>query len=83
MENATRNNSIRLCAAFAKRQNVSHWRVSFLARRDGPFCKRLGDGKSCTLTKAARVMRWFSDTRPADLEWPRDIARPDKTKTGA
>ncbi len=50
---------------------------------DGKFLERLATGKSCTLRTADRVMAWFSDNWPADLEWPRDIPRPQKPKKEA
>lgn len=71
---------ISLCTAFAAHMNLSHWRVSFLARGDGQFFKRLTEGKGCTLRTAAQVIQWFSDHWPTDLEWPRDIPRPRKKK---
>lgn len=74
---------ITLCTAYAAHLNLSHWRVSFLARGDGQFFKRLSDGKGCTVRTAAQVFQWFSDNWPADLEWPRAIARPAKTKKEA
>ncbi|MBK5945957.1 hypothetical protein CCR83_05685 [Rhodobacter veldkampii DSM 11550] len=40
-------------------------------------------GASCTLRKAAAVVQWFSDRWPSDLEWPRDIPRPPKSKKEA
>src|SRR5437868_194658 len=72
-----------LGTAYASHTHLSHWRVSFLVRGDGQFLRRLGEGKSCTLRTAAAAMKWFSDNWPADLEWPRDIPRPAKTKSEA
>lgn len=69
-----------LCAAYAAHTNLSHWRVSFLARGDGQFFKRLSEGKGCTVKTAAQVIQWFADSWPSDLEWPRSIPRPSKTK---
>lgn len=50
---------------------------------DGKFFDRLEGGGSCTLKTAARVVRWFSETWPDDLEWPRHIPRPPKSKKEA
>lgn len=72
-----------LCAAYAAHRNISHWRVSYLARGDGQFFKRLQSGKGCSARTAAEVVQWFSDHWPADLEWPRDIPRPPKSKQEA
>lgn len=71
---------IDLCDAYAHHMNISHWRVSFLARGDGQFFKRLGDGKGCTVSTMVKVMQWFSDNWPDDLEWPQDIPRPPASK---
>jgi hypothetical protein len=83
MEQDTHTQLKILCDAYAAHMNLSHWRVSFLARGDGQFFKRLGEGKSCTLRTAAVIFQWFSDHWPIDLEWPRSIPRPDKTKEAA
>ena len=83
MSSDTHNHLIELCAAYAKHLNLSHWRVSFLARGDGQFFRRLTEGSGCTIKTAARVLAWFSDNWPADLEWPRHIPRPPKSKKEA
>lgn len=72
-----------LCDAYASHMNLSHWRVSFLARGDGQFFKRLKDGCSCTVKTASAIFQWFADNWPSDLEWPRDIPRPPKSKKEA
>jgi hypothetical protein len=83
MSSSTHLNLLELCAAFSAHSNLSHWRVSFLARGDGQFFHRLEHGKSCTLRTATSVMQWFSDNWPEDLEWPRHIPRPPKSKKEA
>ena len=82
MENAT-SNLLELASLLGTHTNVSHWRVSFLATGNGQFFRNLKDGKTCTTKTAAKVMQWFSDNWPDDLAWPRDIARPAKTKRAA
>ncbi len=72
-----------LCDTFAAHANLSHWRVSYLARGDGQFFDRLRRGKTCTIKTAASVLDWFNQNWPADLEWPRDIPRPPKSKKEA
>lgn len=81
--NDTHTYLIDLGSAYASHTNLSHWRVSFLMRGDGQFLRRLGEGKSCTLKTATIAMQWFSDYWPADLEWPRHIPRPSKSKKEA
>lgn len=83
MSSDTHDHLLNLCDAYASHRSISRWRVSFLARGDGMFFKRLADGKSCTIKTADQVLRWFSDNWPADLEWPRDIPRPAKPKREA
>ncbi|MFD1743724.1 hypothetical protein [Cypionkella sinensis] len=77
------NDLINLSTAYAAHKNLSHWRVSYLARGDGQFFRRLADGKSCTVKTAAQVLQWFSDIWPLDLEWPSDISRPPRSKKEA
>jgi hypothetical protein len=69
---------LRLCDALSAHQNISHWRIAFLARGDGQFFDRLRKGRSCTLKTANGVLQWFAMNWPADLDWPRDIPRPPK-----
>lgn len=71
---------ISLCDAYAAHTNLSHWRVSFLARGDGQFFKRLRAGGGCTVKTAGVTLQWFAEHWPVDLEWPRDIPRPEKKK---
>lgn len=65
-----------LCDALSAHQNVSHWRIAFLARGDGQFFDRLRKGRSCTLKTASGVLQWFASNWPSDLDWPSDIPRP-------
>lgn len=44
---------------------------------------RLSDGHSVTLRTARRIVQWFSDHWPDDLEWPRNIVRPAAQKEAA
>lgn len=43
---------------------------------DGKFFVRIAGGGDCRSGTVKRVLQWFADRWPADLEWPRDIARP-------
>lgn len=76
MENATTKHLLILAGLYGEHLGKSHWRVSFLVRKDGQFFKRLEAGGTCTLRTAAIVLQWFSDNWPEDLAWPKDIARP-------
>ncbi|NEX47639.1 hypothetical protein [Pseudotabrizicola algicola] len=83
MTHASYQHLLDLSDAFAQHTNMSHWRVSFLARGDGQFFKRLREGKGCTVKTATAVLQWFSDNWPEDLTWPSDIPRPPKSKKEA
>jgi hypothetical protein len=37
---------------------------------------RLNAGAGCNLHTAERVIAWFDQNWPADLEWPADVIRP-------
>ncbi|MFN4191857.1 MAG: hypothetical protein ACK4FR_02845 [Tabrizicola sp.] len=83
MEATSSNHLLCLADLYGLHHGLSHWRVSYLVRGDGQFFHKLKTGKSCTLRTAARVLSWFSDNWPEDLEWPAEIARPPKSKREA
>ncbi len=68
---------IRLVAALANASNRSPHTVSRWASGDGMLYKRLIGGADITSRRHARMIQWFSDHWPPDLEWPADIPRPD------
>jgi hypothetical protein len=57
--------------------------VATYAIQNSRFFDRLEQGGSCTFKTAGRMVNWFSDNWPADLEWPRGIARPAATQVAA
>lgn len=65
-----------LADAYSAHTGLRLTTVGAYAANDGKFFGRLKAGAGCTLRKASAIVRWFSDNWPADLEWPRDIARP-------
>ncbi|MGV6840015.1 MAG: hypothetical protein ACWA40_07445 [Planktomarina sp.] len=73
---------IRLCDLYAEYNDITHWRVSMLVRGDGGFFDRLKKGASCTVRTERKVVQWFSDHWPWDLEWPENVVRPAPTKKG-
>ena len=83
MSTDTHTHLISLSDAYGAHMIISRCRVSFLARGDGMFFKRLSEGSSCTLRNATTVMQWFSNNWPSDLEWPPHIPRPAKSKKQA
>ncbi len=51
--------------------------VSTYAANDGKLFKKLAEGRaSCTLKRVERLVQWFSENWPEDLEWPADAPRP-------
>ncbi len=44
------------------------------------FFARLRNGEGCRVTSFNMVLEWFDSNWPEDLEWPKDITRPSKTK---
>ena len=66
-----------IAQVYANWRGVSVARVAKLARGSGDFFARLQGGASCTIRTYNRVLQWFSDHWPSDLEWPSDIPRPD------
>jgi hypothetical protein len=71
---------ITLAETMAAHQGVTHFAISMRALGKGDFFKKLMAGGDCRTATAARVLSWFTDNWPADLEWPRDISRPDPKK---
>ena len=67
---------VTLAETYAAHRGLALSTVSTYAATDGKFFPELKKGAGCTLRRAARVLDWFSDNWPADLEWPHDIPRP-------
>lgn len=75
---------ITLAKAMAAHEDVSHFAISMRALGKGDFFKNMIEkGYDCRTRTAARLMSWFSDNWPADLQWPRDIPRPVKSREAA
>lgn len=51
--------------------------------KKGDFFRRLNRGGDCQTATANKAMSWFSNNWPADLDWPKDIVRPEKKKDAA
>lgn len=68
---------LQLAQSYAGHTGLTLSTISTYAAADGKWLGNLRRQEvSCTLRKAERVVSWFSDNWPADLEWPRDIPRP-------
>ncbi|NUB45036.1 hypothetical protein GEU84_011610 [Fertoebacter nigrum] len=75
---------ITLAETLASHEGVTHFAISYRALGKGDFFKKMKDhGADCRTTTAAKLMRFFDQAWPADLEWPPDIPRPPKTNQAA
>lgn len=75
---------IRLATTLAAHEGVTHFAISMRALGKGDFFHKLIErGADCRTRTAARLFQWFSDHWPADLEWPRDVPRPSKSRSAA
>lgn len=72
---------VRLASTLAKHRGCAVSTISTYAANDGKFFGRLSSGAGCTVLRAGRILAWFNENWPADLEWPRDIIRPSSQKT--
>lgn len=60
--------------------------MATIAKRAGVHARlfaRLEAGNGCHSDTLSFMTSWFSDNWPADLEWPRQIPRPPKSKKEA
>lgn len=78
-----RSSLITLAETMAAHHGVTHYAISMRALGKGDFFKKLMAGGDCRTATAARVLSWFDQSWPEDLEWPRDIPRPSKSRRAA
>lgn len=68
---------VALAVEYGRCRKVRLWRVGHLAAGRGSFFVDLQSGRrQCQTGTYERIVQWFSDHWPADLEWPSDIPRP-------
>lgn len=79
----TIRNLLTLAETYSAHTSLKLSTIGVYALNDGKFFLRLQDGAGCTVRTAERAAQWFSDNWPADVAWPRDVARPPKTKKEA
>ena len=72
-----------LAKSLAAHRGLKLSTVSTYAAKDGKFFKSLEAGRGCTLSKAERVVGYFDENWPSDLEWPKGVARPSLSKRRA
>lgn len=74
---------VNLAQAYAAHLGLALSTVATYAANDGKYFRRLDEGAGCTIAKATRIVAWFSENWPDDLEWPADIPRPPKSTEAA
>jgi hypothetical protein len=72
-----RETLIYLAEEMAAHLGVTHYAISMRALGKGDFFKNMIEkGYDCRTRTASKLMSWFSDNWPEELEWPSDIPRP-------
>lgn len=72
---------VQLAKAYGKHCDLKLSSVSTYAANDGKYFAGLEKGAGCTLKTADRLLAWFSENWPEDLEWPADIPRPARASS--
>ncbi|MCY3731027.1 MAG: hypothetical protein OXF98_06760, partial [Rhodospirillaceae bacterium] len=67
---------LNLARIYADRRSLTLTTVSCYATSSGATFRRLTSGHTLTSRRAARIVQWFSDHWPADVDWPAEIERP-------
>ena len=81
--NALDASLVELASRYASWRHVSLWRVGHLAAKRGSFFVDLREGRRhCQTNTYSRVLQWFADRWPADLEWPAEVPRPRPRSEG-
>jgi hypothetical protein len=66
----------RIAEIYAGHQGLKLSTLGAYVVNDGKFFTRIANGGDCRSRTVIRVLQWFADHWPSDLEWPRDIPRP-------
>lgn len=69
---------VHLLDAYAAHTSRKPSTVGVYAVNDGAFFPRLQNGGDCGTRTFHRVLSWFDQNWPEDLEWPREIERPSR-----
>lgn len=84
MESELRLNLLACASAYAGARSVSLATVGRLAAGDWRFFDRLDDdAKTFTARKYDEVIVWFSEGWPEGVEWPVQVARPERAEARA
>jgi hypothetical protein len=74
---------IHLSQSLSAHLNKSHWAISMRIFRKGDFFRKLEAGADCQIGTALKALQWFADNWPEDLDWPKGVYRPEKTRSVA
>lgn len=74
---------VALVELFATHKGRSEATISNKAAGNATLFERLRTGKGCNIRTAQKVLDWFSDNWPVDLQWPADVPRPSAKKDAA
>lgn len=69
-----------LCVSMARHVGRAETTVIRWASGSGDTLKRLRGGKPFTDVRMVKIIQWFSDHWPNDLEWPGKFPRPKPIK---
>ena len=69
-----------LCGLYRNATGRSESRISDLACANPYLFKRLRANKGCTIATYNRVLTWFSNHWPEEVQWPGDIPRPQRAE---
>lgn len=77
VERTQRETLIYLAEEMAAHLGVTHYAISMRALGKGDFFKNMIEkGYDCRTRTASKLLSWFSDNWPEELEWPSEIPRP-------
>jgi hypothetical protein len=74
---------VTLAELYAAHRGLALSTISTYAANDGKYFGNLKKGSGCTLSRAVRLLAWFDANWGPDLEWPRHISRPSKSRKDA
>lgn len=74
---------VSLGETLAEHQGRSHWTVSKQVSTKSDFLHRLQNGADVSTRTYEVTLERFSEIWPEELEWPRAVPRPRKSKDAA
>lgn len=74
--NLDTNNLVNLAENLSAARGLTANTVSLMAANDGKLINRIRQGGGLTIRRYNKILQWFSDHWPVNLEWPDGIPRP-------